>query len=226
MRRAFVSPDFLLFLALTFAALGIMLWQHDNIEAEAASTLAGAIFGGAALLLGNWLNRFGEATRERDSLATRRQQLEAVIRAELRTVAIGLLTAKDHFLDLSRSAPQQPGRTVKTAMAALLAPTDLPLTMGLGSELLILDAAALDSLITLQGALSNFRGFIATAGEASEDVSASILESWAAITRSILGGPLLNCFKLIAPQERLTEGKLATVVLLEAATAKSDQATS
>jgi len=98
MRRAFASPDFVLFLVLTLFAMGIMCWQHDNIRAEAASTLAGAIFGGAALLLGNWPNRFGEATRERNSLATQKQKVEAVITAELRTVAIGLITAKDHFL--------------------------------------------------------------------------------------------------------------------------------
>jgi len=221
MRRAFASPDFVLFLVLTLFAIGIMWWQHGTIRAEAASTLAGAIFGGAALLLGNWLNRFGEATRERNSLATRKQKLEAVITAELRTVAIGLITAKDHFLGLSREAPQDPDHTVKTAVAALLAPTDLPLTMGLGGELFILDTAALDALITLQDALTNLRGFIAMADRVSEDVSAATLKNWAAIIGAIMKGPLLRSFELIAPREPLKEGKLATAILKEAA-AKSD----
>lgn len=102
-------------------------------------------------------------------------------------------------------------------MAALLAPTDLLLTMGLGNELFILDTAALNTLITLQDALTNLRGFIAMAGRVSEDVSAETLKSWAAIISAIMQGPLSRSFELIAPREPLKEGKLATAILKEAA---------
>jgi hypothetical protein len=52
-----------LFVLLTAGAFLLMYWQNNRLDAAAVSTLAGALFGGAAVLLGNWISRSNEWQR-------------------------------------------------------------------------------------------------------------------------------------------------------------------
>ena len=55
--------DLVLFVLLMAGALWLMYWQNNRLDAAAVSTLAGALFGGAAVVLGNWINRSNEWQR-------------------------------------------------------------------------------------------------------------------------------------------------------------------
>jgi hypothetical protein len=55
--------------------------------------LAGALFGGAAVLLGNWINRINEWKRAAEAVMERQARLTALITAELVDVAASLIAA-------------------------------------------------------------------------------------------------------------------------------------
>lgn len=64
---------------------------HDQ---AAAASLSGALFGGAALLLGNWINRANVRLRAAQQQTGQIEKLKTVIAAELVNVACGLISAK------------------------------------------------------------------------------------------------------------------------------------
>lgn len=56
--------------------------------------LAGALFGGAGLLLGNWINRFNDRLKASKEQTAEVGKLKAMIAAELIDMACGLISAK------------------------------------------------------------------------------------------------------------------------------------
>lgn len=140
-----------LLLSIVLVALG--LWSMRRVtDTAAAAALAGALFGGAAVLLGNWINRTYESRRALDDLGRRRSSLEKLITAELVTTAVGYLNAKRE-MDIALS----PGALVSNGFAPVLSavsqhlPRGMPRTSGLGTELLMLEESAIDALVTFQG---------------------------------------------------------------------------
>jgi hypothetical protein len=92
------NSDLLLFLVL--AACGVLLITRRvrGMDIGASAALAGALFGGAALLLGNWINRYNDRVRAINDLKDLRSKLNTLIAAELVNVAAGLIDAKK-FVD-------------------------------------------------------------------------------------------------------------------------------
>jgi hypothetical protein len=78
--------DLLIVIILLLIGGFLMHWQNMK-SAEAIATLVGALFGGAALLLGNWINRFNEYRKAHEALEERISKLKAMIGAELVNVA-------------------------------------------------------------------------------------------------------------------------------------------
>jgi hypothetical protein len=72
-----------------------ILGQSTKLDGAAVATLVGALFGGAAILLGNWINRYNERRRAVTNLEQRRANLKAFIAAELVDVFAGLLGTKE-----------------------------------------------------------------------------------------------------------------------------------
>ena len=62
MWRLIGFTDILIVILLLLIGALLMHWQNLK-SAEAIATLVGALFGGAALLLGNWINRWNERSK-------------------------------------------------------------------------------------------------------------------------------------------------------------------
>lgn len=88
--------DLVLFAALVMFGwflLACRPWGIGHDQAEAAS-LAGALFGGAALLLGNWINRANDRFKAAQEEAGQVEKLKTMIASELVNVGCGLMSAK------------------------------------------------------------------------------------------------------------------------------------
>jgi hypothetical protein len=57
------GADLLLFIALVVFGVWCVASRPWGLDAPSAASLAGALFGGAAVLLGNWINRANERHR-------------------------------------------------------------------------------------------------------------------------------------------------------------------
>lgn len=96
MTRVMNHIDLVLFAALVMFGwflLACRPWGIGHDQAEAAS-LAGALFGGAALLLGNWINRANDRFKAAQEEAGQVEKLKTMIASELVNVGCGLMSAK------------------------------------------------------------------------------------------------------------------------------------
>jgi hypothetical protein len=125
-------------------------------EAIIWATLIGALFGGAAVLLGNWIARYNERARNAEELELRRTRLKGIITSELVNVAAGLIQTDDF---LSIATKDTSGGPLSFDLTWHL-PRDMPFTYELGVELYLLDQAASDALVTLRSNLSITRGLM------------------------------------------------------------------
>jgi len=129
---------------------------HEKPEqAIVEATIVGAMLGGAAILLGNWIARYNERTKAVEDLAFRRAQLKMLIIPELVNVAAGLLGAND-FIGSARTRLEAEGGTVSLDINLYL-PRNMPFTFGLGMELCLLDPPELEALVTLRSNLEATR---------------------------------------------------------------------
>lgn len=83
-------------IAAVLIGLGLLVIyiQGKPLDAAAASTLAGALFGGAAILAGNWLNRRNDAARDASRLEDQIRRVKMVILAEMGNVTAGLVATE------------------------------------------------------------------------------------------------------------------------------------
>jgi hypothetical protein len=149
MRRILSASDLVLFAAL--GALGSwFVWHRPaGLDPASASTLAGAIYGAAALLLGNWINRWNESKRNQSELADKVDKLQALAAARLVHIATALISVKD----LVDAAITSQSTEVISSIFLSQLPEDISITNELGDDRLILDADAIDTLVTLESNL-------------------------------------------------------------------------
>jgi hypothetical protein len=98
MKLAIVKYTDLVF-SIALMALGLLSLRYIK-DIAAAAGLGGALFGAAAVLSGNWINRWYESRQGVEELTQRRTSLMKLITAELVTTAVGYLNAKRE-LDLA-----------------------------------------------------------------------------------------------------------------------------
>lgn len=153
MPRAFPWTDLILFLLLTAIGTWVIVSKPWALDPASAAALSGAMYGGAALLLGNWINRVSEWRRTTAEAAQRVEKLKALIAAELVDVAIGLMGAKQ-LMDAAINSLTAGGPASTSLDMIRYRPRAMSLTEGLGSELLVLETAAIDALVTLSTNLS------------------------------------------------------------------------
>lgn len=183
-------------------------------EAIVWATLAGALVGGVAILLGSWIARFNEEKKTAQELDRHRAQLRTLITAELVNVAAGLIGAYE-FIEAARISLESQSGTIPLDLTSHL-PREMPFTIGLGIDLCTLDPAELDALITLQSNLTISRNQMR--GETIRDGG-----SWRLQVIQLANGVrftmeiLAQCFERIAPTRKITmPGKpadLCSVVL-------------
>ncbi len=183
--------------------VGGLISLHNIKDPAAAAGLGGALFGGAAVLLGNWINRMYESRRAVEDLEKRRSSLRKLIAAELVTTAIGYFNAK-HEIEISLS----PDASVSAGYGPVLGaigqhlPRGLPVTSNLGTELLILEESAVDALITFQGCLAMTRMNVDHAIERGLLVSRLAVMGIDPLVAHDMG-LLAECFEQIAPRRKM-----------------------
>jgi hypothetical protein len=189
--------------AIALVVAGVISLRYIKDPAAAAG-LAGALFGGAAILFGNWINRMYEARRAVEDLGRRRSSLRKLIAAELVTTAVGYLNAKrETATSLSPGASHVAGvfAPVLSAIGQNL-PRSLALTGSLGTELLILEESAIDALITFQGCLAMTRMNVDHALERGPLVSRLVVMGIDSLVAHDMG-LLAECFEKIAPTRKM-----------------------
>ena len=211
----------MLFVLLTASASWLMYWQNNRLDAAAVSTLAGALFGGAAVLLGNWINRANEWRRAAEELDERRAKLKMLIAAELVNVAAGYLSTKRLIDSALESLYSTGGSLPDHAILTQYLPRDMPLTNGLGIELLTLEKTAIDALVTFQSNLTITRMRMEEAASGEVHLGLLRLGGIAAGLAHDMG-ILAECFDHIAPTRKLKltdkPAELASILLRRTAT--------
>jgi len=145
--------DLMLCGALVAVGLWLIVCPLRGMDSGAEAALAGALFGGAAILLGNWINRYNEWRRATTDLEQRRAKVMALIVAELVDVAAGLIDAK-RVVDAACTSLEAGGTVGEKLNMTWIMPRYMPFTESLGLELLILEQPVINALVTLRSNLS------------------------------------------------------------------------
>lgn len=188
MWRLIGFTDILIVILLLLIGALLMHWQNMK-SAEAIATLVGALFGGAALLLGNWINRWNERSKACKDLEKRVSKLKAMIAAELVNVACGLIDAKEMMEAAVRTA-QAGGGLPNNEDLTRYAPRLMPFTDNLGSKLLILEQREIDVLTTLRSNLATTRMIM--------DEVSSGRRSFGLLTATQLDGSIRHDMKILS----------------------------
>ena len=184
--------------------------------------LAGALFGGAAVLLGNWINRVNSRHQNFCEIEERREKLKALVGAELVNVAVGLIGAKN-LMDAAIVSAVAQGSVATQLDMGRYRPRAMPFTDSLGTELLILEHRAIDALTTLRSnlAITTREMDEITSGTTFRLLKATALSNGLGHDMTILA-KALECF---IPTRKLTvpgkEPELATTILKRAAQSPS-----
>lgn len=149
MPRVFPWIDLILFLLLTGFGTWVIASKPWALDPASAAALSGSTYGGAALLLGNWINRLVDWHRTTVDAAQRVEKLKTLIAAELVDVAISLMGAKQ-LMDAAVNSLTAGGPVSESLDMGRNRPRAMSFTEDLGSELLMLDTVAIDALATLR----------------------------------------------------------------------------
>ena len=214
--------DPVLLVALIASGIWFVAFHPWGLDPSAAASLAGALFGGAAVLLGNWINRANSRYQIFREMEDRRVKLKALIGAELVNVAVGLTVAKK-LMDAAIVSAMAQGPVPTQFDMTPYQPRAMPFTDSLGTELLFLEHQAIDALTTLRSNLA------ITQQEMDEITAGTPFGLLKATTLSHgLGhdmGILAETLEHIAPARKLTfpgkEPELATTILKRAAQPQS-----
>jgi hypothetical protein len=212
--------DLVLAAFLVILGLGFMVGRSQKLDATAVATLVGALFGGATLLLGNWISRSNERKRAAEAREQRCAKLKTLIAAELVNVAAGLIDAKD-IVDAAFATIRAGGSVADRLDMNSYLPRDMPLTDCLGVELLILEQPAIDSLATLRSNLAITRMSMeeVTRGERFGLLRITALSNGIRHDMELLS----EAFEHIAPTRKLElpdqQAELASVILRRMSTA-------
>lgn len=226
MKHALRWIDLLLFFGLLALAVYVIRCRPWSFSSTDASTLAGALIGGAAVLLGNFINRLHTITESEAAARLRVANLKTLIAGELVNVTAGLLDSKtlvDSAIGQINAGGPPPGQIDLTKYA----PRPMPFTDGLGEKLLELDQKSVDAIVTLRSNLSETRRTMheeATLARATMGLSlttATKLSNAVAHDLSVL----IVAFEHIAPTRKLAIGdappELVTAILKRAKEARA-----
>lgn len=215
--------DLLLFVVLIGAGGYVMEYRPCGLDQAAAAGLTGALFGGAALLLGNWVNRYNDRVKAEQDQASQVEKLKAMIAAELVDVALGLMRAKQ-LVDAAIIILRAGGPVSATLDMSPYRPRQMPFTDSLGTKLLALGNGAIDAIATLRSNLAVTRLSMdeVTAGAHFGLLKATSLSDGLGHDMTILA----EVFTHIAPNRMLRmpdkEPGLVTEILKRAAQAPQD----
>ncbi|MCU9952783.1 hypothetical protein OEJ37_05325 [Burkholderia sp. BKH01] len=215
-RRVVGHIDLVLFVALVAFGGYVIVCKPWGIgtDESAAAALAGALFGGAAVLLGNWINRANDRFKAAREEAGQLEKLKIIIAAELVDVAAGLLSAKE-LVDSAIASLRAGGPVAEALDMSAYRPRQMPFTDDLGTKLLILEKGAIDAIVTLRSNLEVTRKSMddVTAGARFGLLKATSLSDGIGRDMKVLA----ETISYIAPNRRLllgdAEPELVTEIL-------------
>ncbi|NHR04474.1 hypothetical protein HA052_04615 [Chromobacterium haemolyticum] len=209
--------DLVLFVVLVAGGWYILICSEQ--DRAAAAGLAGALFGGAALLLGNWINRANDRSKAAQEQADQVEKLKTLIAAELVDVACGLMNSKQ-LVDAAIVSLNAGGHVDESLDMSAYRPRQMPFTDSLGAKVLVMGTGAIDAIVMLRSNLAVTRQRMdeVTAGARFGLLKATSLSS-------SLGhdmGVLAETFEHVAPDRKLLlpdagEPELVTEILKRAA---------
>ena len=217
------SIDLVLFAVLIASGWYVVSSRPWGIDPAAAASLAGALFGGAALLLGNWINRANDLSKAAQEQADQVEKLKTMIAAELIDVACGLMSAKQ-LVDAAIISARAGGQVSETLDMSQYRPRQMPFTDSLGTKLLVLKNGAIDALATLRSNLAVTRQSMdeVTAGARFGLLKATSLSNGLGHDMTVLAEVITH----IAPTRKLiiadAEPELVTEILKRAAKPPTD----
>jgi hypothetical protein len=200
MARPVLWIDLILFLFLAFVGTWVIVYKPWSLDAPSAAALAGAMYGGAAVLLGNWINRISEWRRLLSEATLRVAKIKVLIAAELVDVAIGLMDSK-RLMDAAITTLHAGGTVSRTIDLRMHVPRPLSLTDSLGTDILILAAAEIDALATLRAnlAITSQRMEALTRGETFGLLTATELSNGLGHDMDVLA----HAVRLVAPDRKV-----------------------
>lgn len=140
--------DWILCLALAALGVAIVPWRPLGLDQPSAAALAGALFGGAALLLGNAISRHAARSQAELDRIDQAIKLRALIGAELVDVAAGLLEVHGR-LGGAIATLLNDGEVAGADLVAFRL-RELTYAAGSGADLLLLDRPTVHALATLR----------------------------------------------------------------------------
>jgi len=172
------------------------LSPQDN--ATLSGALGGALVGAAGALLAMLVVDWRQRIAAEEALRMRLENARMLITAELVNVAMGLIASKK-TMDIAVSTVTGGGTVPTSENLSREMPRTMPLTDSLAADLLILDPASIDALVTLKSNLERTgEGMLeVTSGRrqfglfAAQQLSAALAHDM-----TILG----ECFEKIAPK--------------------------
>lgn len=203
--------ELFLFVILVLIGNHIINCNPWGIEKDSAASLAGALFGGAAVLLGNVINRLNDRLKQSQTKTKQIENLKALIACELIDVALKLIHAKE-FIDKAYNNFKNGHQAVTGFDLNRYKPPQMPFTMSLGTKLLDLETEAIDAIMILK---SNLGSTINLMDKITDQNRYGLLEA-DNLSKSLENdmGILSTAFKHIAPDRKfkLKNGDLQLVI--------------
>ncbi len=198
-------------IALVVVGLALLRGQSAAFDVAATASLVGALFGAAAILAGNWINRRRTQNQAAQDLEDQRAKLKTLIAAELVNVAVGLMSGKE-YTDAAVISGRAGAAMPNAVDLTLYLPRAMPFTDSLGAQLLALDEQTIDVLSTLRSSLTATR---AQMQDASAEGRMGLLRAEALSNGQAHSmGVLVDVFKRVAPDRKFQrEGEAAELVI-------------
>jgi hypothetical protein len=214
-QRILGVSDLVLAALAALVGIGLMLYLNQKLDGSAASALAGALFGCAALLIGNWINRRAALQRDRVDSERRRSAMTTMIAAELVNVVAGHISAMD-IVDSAIIAMRVGGNVGDHLDMTPYMPRAMPFTDGLSVEIFALNQTTIDALAALRSNLAITRMSMNAITKGRDRFSLSQVASLASAIRHDMA-ILATIFAFVAPTRKLSlpgkPAELATAIL-------------
>lgn len=170
----------------------------DN--ATLSGALGGALVGAAAALFATLVMDLRQQLNTEMEATARRENVMKLVAAELVDVAMGMMASK-RTMDIAIETVRGGGSLPATENFARDMPRSMNFTRDLGAELLVLDAAQLDAIVTLKANMVR-------TGEGMEEISSgrrqfgllTAQQLSAALSHDM--GLLAECFERLAPERK------------------------
>lgn len=213
--------DILIMFALFTLGIVILINPWKLFEGDTKGALAGALWGGATLLLGNWINRYNDRRLVEEEITGRRDKSKVLITSELDHVARNLFYAREKIDGIFSAINKVQVIDSQGLDMSRYYPQTLYFFDHLGIDIIILDKNTVDSLVALRSNLEMSK--ISTERlSRTTHIDASNAIKFSLILKSNMDC-LCKAFKNIEPNHKFKLGDQPEQLIIEMLQAKIDR---